>query len=32
MIQAFMDEIEFDPSGNELKMTKFRSEDPAKPR
>lgn len=32
LIQAFMDEVEFNENGNELKVTKFRSEDPAKPR
>lgn len=32
LIQAFMDEVEFDDTGNELKVTKFRSEGPAKPR
>lgn len=32
LIQAFMDSVVFDETGNELKMTKYRSEDPAKPR
>lgn len=32
LIQAFMDEVVFDATGNELILTKFRSEDPIKPR
>lgn len=32
LIQAFMDAVDFDASGNEIKLTKFRSEDPVKPR
>ena len=32
LIQAFMDEVEFNSNGNEIRMTKRRSEDPAKPR
>lgn len=32
LIQAFMDDVEFNEAGNELKVTKYRSEDPAKPR
>lgn len=32
LIQAFMDAVEFNDTGNEIKMTKRRSEDPAKPR
>lgn len=32
LIQTFMDEVEFDAKGNELKMVKFASQDPVKPR
>ena len=32
LIKAFMDEVEFDSSGREIRMTKMRSESPAKPR
>ncbi len=32
LMQAFMDEVVFDATGNEVTMTKFRTEDPAKPR
>lgn len=32
LIKAFMDEVVFDETGNEIRMTKRRSEDPAKPR
>lgn len=32
LIQAFMDEVAFGEKGNEITMTKYRSEDPAKPR
>ena len=32
LMQAFMDEVVFDATGNQVTMTKFRTEDPAKPR
>ena len=32
LIKAFMDDVVFDETGNEIRMTKRRSEDPAKPR
>jgi hypothetical protein len=32
LIQAFMDSVVFDGTGNELKMTKYRSGEPAKPK
>ncbi len=32
LVQAFMDEVVFDATGNQLTMSMFRSEDPAKPR
>ena len=32
LVQAFMDEVVFDETGNQLTMTKYRSEEPAKPR
>ena len=32
LIKAFMDEVEFDKTGNEIRMTKYRSDAPGKPR
>ena len=32
LIQTFMDEVEFDASGCEMKLTKYRTDAPGKPR